>query len=92
MKKLFLPVLLSACLALIGCNNKLTDIAPEHPTGGNDEPVDPNQNWVDTLRPPLNPFVIENQNFHRATKDDKTNGITIINERIREKREREKKE
>ena len=71
--------------------NKATDIAPENPYPNSDEPVDPNQNWVDTLRPPLNPFVIENQNFHRAAKDDKANGIAIINERIREKRNKEKK-
>lgn len=85
MKKSFFPILMAACLGLAGCKDNAADICPEQPL----EQDDPgNSNWVDTLRPPLNPFIIENERFHRATKEEDV--FDIINKNFRERREKDK--
>ncbi len=66
MKKLIFFACLCLSTILVGCMNNSKDFLspdnqPVDPTGEDDGGYRKNTDWVDTLRPPLNPNVVEYQ-------------------------------
>lgn len=73
MKKFILPLVFCLTLVLTGCMNAAKDgypdaLAPEGPTQYEDENKG-NGTWIDTLRPPINPFIIDNGSLRLRSKE-----------------------
>lgn len=86
MKKFFFPAVLCLTLALTGCSKQDSCTPPYSPDLDNNSVTNPDggdKPWLDTLRPPINPFVVDkNSEFKpQRVKPDKTIKPLVIDKK-----------